>query len=212
MREKFIALDRVKRDKIINVAMQEFARKGFKKASTNEIVQKAEISKGALFHYFSSKWDLFEFLCEYAIETFEKATPSEIENLPSDLFERSKTLMNLKYAVIVQYPLIIEFIISVENDEDPQVQKYVSLVHTQIHERHTQELYANVDTSKFRSDVDIEKAFQVIHWVFEGFIASKKKNVDFEKIKEQEILQSAIHETIEELDSYLELLKKIFYS
>ncbi len=46
-------------------ALMEFAVKGYDLASTNEMVKAAGISKGALFHYFASKKDLFLFLCDY---------------------------------------------------------------------------------------------------------------------------------------------------
>lgn len=52
---KFLELDKLKQDRIINAAMKEFALKGYKNASTNEIVKEAGISKGLLFHYFTNK-------------------------------------------------------------------------------------------------------------------------------------------------------------
>ena len=211
MHEKFIALDQVKRDKIINVAMQEFARKGFKKASTNEIVQKAEISKGALFHYFSSKWDLFEFLCTYSIDIFSKTTHREIKELPSDLFERHRAILISKCTIIAQYPLIFEFLISVQNDEDARVQKYINDVHEQNSEHLMQEIYSDIDTSKFNPDIGIEKSLQIICWTLEGFVQSKKKTVDFQKIRDADSLKASVEQAIDEINEYLDILKKIFY-
>jgi AcrR family transcriptional regulator len=49
MFSKFLSLDREKQDRILNAAIKEFALKGYKNASTNEIVREAEISKGLLF-------------------------------------------------------------------------------------------------------------------------------------------------------------------
>ncbi|MEM5780278.1 MAG: TetR/AcrR family transcriptional regulator, partial [Lawsonibacter sp.] len=62
MYENFIGLKQEKRDVIINAALTEFAAKGYDLASTNGMVKAAGISKGALFHYFASKKDLFLFL------------------------------------------------------------------------------------------------------------------------------------------------------
>lgn len=53
-----ILKDEIK-DKIIQIAAQEFQEKGFQFASTREIVKKAQISKGNLYNYFQSKEDLF---------------------------------------------------------------------------------------------------------------------------------------------------------
>lgn len=58
---KFLSLDKEKQDRIINAAMKEFAQKGYDKASTNEMVKEAGISKGLLFHYFQNKKQLYFF-------------------------------------------------------------------------------------------------------------------------------------------------------
>ena len=59
MEPKFLALDQDKQDRILNAAMEEFARNGYKNTSTNKIVKQAGISKGLLFHYFSNKKELY---------------------------------------------------------------------------------------------------------------------------------------------------------
>lgn len=52
------------REKIMEVATQEFMDKGFQASSTRDIVKKVSISKGNLYNYFPSKEELF-----YAITT-----------------------------------------------------------------------------------------------------------------------------------------------
>ena len=41
------------KEKILNVAIAEFAQNGYKAASTNIICKKANISKGLLYHYYN---------------------------------------------------------------------------------------------------------------------------------------------------------------
>ncbi len=48
-----------KREKILSVALNEFATKGFENANINTIAQKAGISVGSIYKYFDSKADLF---------------------------------------------------------------------------------------------------------------------------------------------------------
>jgi TetR/AcrR family transcriptional regulator len=55
----FQKLTPVKRQKVFQSAISEFAEQGYRKASVNNIVRTAEISKGSLFQYFSSKRKLF---------------------------------------------------------------------------------------------------------------------------------------------------------
>ena len=52
MNEKFFDLKKEKQDRMINAALKAFAVNGYKRASTDEIVKDAGISKGLLFHYF----------------------------------------------------------------------------------------------------------------------------------------------------------------
>src|ERR1041385_1048651 len=46
------------RDKILTAAFEEFYRQGFQGGSLNHIVEKAGITKGALFHHFKGKQEL----------------------------------------------------------------------------------------------------------------------------------------------------------
>ncbi len=48
-----------KRRKILNVAVNEFATRGFENANINTIAKKAEVSVGSLYKYFDTKTDLF---------------------------------------------------------------------------------------------------------------------------------------------------------
>ena len=57
--EIFRKLTPIKRQKVLLSAISEFAENGYRKASVNNIVRTAEISKGSLFQYFSSKRKLF---------------------------------------------------------------------------------------------------------------------------------------------------------
>mgnify|MGYP000914953748 CR=1 FL=1 len=68
MFSKFQSLKPEKQERILNAAIKEFAKKGYKNAVTDEIVKEANISKGALFHYFNNKRDLYLFLYDYSLE------------------------------------------------------------------------------------------------------------------------------------------------
>lgn len=62
----FDQLSEEKRNRILQVSITEFAEHGYELASTNRIVMAAQISKGSLFKYFSSKLSLYMYLVAYA--------------------------------------------------------------------------------------------------------------------------------------------------
>lgn len=86
--EKFFNLDSEKQDRVINAAIKEFAQKGYDKASTNEIVKEAEISKGLLFHYFKNKKQLFLFLFDHCIQIITDDFYKKIDLTETDFFKR----------------------------------------------------------------------------------------------------------------------------
>ena len=62
MNDKFFDLKKEKQDKMINGAMQVFACKGYKNASTDDMVRDTGVSKGLWFHYFENKLGLYTFV------------------------------------------------------------------------------------------------------------------------------------------------------
>jgi AcrR family transcriptional regulator len=58
-RPRFEKLPEEKRERILAAAAAEFALHGFEGASLNQILERAEISKGAAYYYFDDKADFF---------------------------------------------------------------------------------------------------------------------------------------------------------
>ena len=65
---RFYKLATEKREKLLDVAAQEFARYGFEGASINRILEQAQMSKGAAYYYFEDKVDLFITVVQYATQ------------------------------------------------------------------------------------------------------------------------------------------------
>ena len=59
-RDTFNKLDEAKKSKILDAAVDEFSRHGFRQASVNRMVEQIGIAKGSLFQYFGSKEGLFQ--------------------------------------------------------------------------------------------------------------------------------------------------------
>jgi AcrR family transcriptional regulator len=77
------------KEKIIDSALELFCEKGYYKTTTNEIAQRAQVSIGSLYSYFSDKDKIFFEILEKYHEKFETAN-SELINNPELLKEDSR--------------------------------------------------------------------------------------------------------------------------
>lgn len=208
MHENFIALQQEKRDRILNVVMQEFSSKGFKNASTNEIVKKAGISKGALFHYFSSKRDLFEFVYKYSLDMMKDAMEEGMAQLPRDIFERWIQFALLKMKIKARYTQVFDFSVVMARDDDAGVQKFLEGLREQLSFDYMKRIHHDIDTSRFKPEMSIQKATQILSWVVEGYIANKLKKNESEAGMVDEAF---FREAVQELEEYFDVLRKTFY-
>ncbi len=207
MHDNFQALSQEKQDRILNAALQEFAVKGYKQASTNAIVSRAEISKGALFHYFPSKQALFEFLVHYSFHTLKTELYAKIEDMGTDPFEKWSRLAFLKLQMFHRYPAITTFVFSVYKDEDPFVRQLMNQEYGQAVAEMSHQLLAQVDTSRFKPGIDVAKALQIIWWTLEGFGAEEQKRLSsLDKLDE-----TYMAEAVARMNAYLDILKAAFY-
>ena len=110
MNEKFFDLNREKQDKMINAALRIFAENGYRHASTDIIVKEAGISKGLLFHYFTSKMGLFSFLFDYSIRYMLFEYDRLISAKETDYFIIRREMERAKLNVLRSYPYMNEFI------------------------------------------------------------------------------------------------------
>jgi AcrR family transcriptional regulator len=65
-RSRFFKLEPERREAILAAAAAEFAERGYEGASLNRLIERAGISKGALYYYFDDKEDLFATALEEA--------------------------------------------------------------------------------------------------------------------------------------------------
>ncbi len=110
MNEKFFDLNREKQDRMINAALRIFAENGYRHASTDTIVKEAGISKGLLFHYFTSKMGLFSFLFDYSVRYMLFEYDRLISAKETDYFKIRKEMERAKLNVLRSYPYMNEFI------------------------------------------------------------------------------------------------------
>jgi len=183
----------------------EFTQSGFEKASTNEIVKRANISKGSLFNYFNSKKDLYVYLIDYSVQIIERII-EQIDLNETDIFKRIENIGLKKLRIQRKFPQVFDFLVSTKQEESAEVKEIIKQKVEPIYGESTNKMYRNIDYDKFREGIDIEKAIEILNWTMFGFGEKGLSQINtFENISEFG------EQYLKEWKSYSEILKYSFY-
>lgn len=205
MYTNFEKLDESKKERILNAALAEFARNGYRKASTNEIVREAGISKGILFHYFKDKMNLYRYLYDYSIQTLMDDLYGKLSSESQDFMDRIMDITRAKGQLVLKHPELFRFIETAYLDDAEEARSYMDGKTALLLKEAQGKMLSGTDVSKFKDGIDIPKAMQIITWTFDGYgrtVFTKAKaegsDIDYQKI-------------FSESEEYLKLLKKMLY-
>lgn len=208
MSEKFEKLSEEKRKAIMDACIEEFALNGYDNASTNNIVKKAGISKGILFHYFGSKKNLFLYVFDYAVEYFVKKYYLSISKQPSDLFERLIWISMEKMRMTFEEPLlgklVYEAMLSIPKDLSEEMTQRIN----EVYATHMPPMFEGLDTSKFRKGVNPRKAIELVGLCLNG-LADKIMKANAHKSYDEFLEQ--MKSTVDEFNEYMEYIKYGIY-
>jgi len=206
--EKFMNLDTEKQERIINASMEEFGKKGYNNASTNEIIKNAEISKGLLFHYFGSKKSLYFFLLDYSIKIFSEEFYGRLNYDETDIIIRWGQIALLKIDLIHKHPVLYQFLIASSTEDNLEIKKEIDERTKIVYEDAYKRLLINIDTSLYKDGMEASRISEIIIWVTQGFA-----NSELEKLKNNPDSKSNfdIAAIMPEFDEYMKLLKRAFY-
>ena len=202
---KFKNLKSEKQKKIIDASLKEFAHNGYDKASTNEIVESADISKGALFNYFHSKKELYIFLLDYGIEIIEKLYKA-IDFKERDIFKRIGNIGIQKIKLQKEFPHVFDFLASSKLEESAEVKSIIGDKIDVVYDNGFVKMYKDIDYSMFREDIDIEKAIEILNWAMFGFGEKSIRQIDSFKTSAE-----IGEDMIKEWEQYSKILKETFY-
>lgn len=173
--------------KIMNVSEILFSEKGFDKTSVRDICEKAEISKGAFFHHFPTKEELFlEILEKYLFSLDEEMEKIE-KNTKNTLLAMDKMIEILDKIFLTskgKFTIFLEFLRKASKNEEimkrlrEKFKKYGDYVVNLIEKGKKQ--------SKIKEDIDSIFLSQLILSIAVGLIFKKtlflsEKDKDFSK-------------------------------
>lgn len=192
-----------------------FAEYGYAKASVDEIVKTAEISKGSLFYYFKSKKNFYVYLYKYSGEQLEHLVdfPGP-DGRPAymvydDFFDRLNAIHLLKTKHSAEYPHMYNYMKKAALDTSQAIREEISKINQKYSKERAMLFFQGLNYAKFKEGIDPMMIIQLLTWTSEGCmnqIALKNRlnpSLENPTIDFNEIVQLYL--------SYVELFRKNFY-
>lgn len=169
MNEKFFDLKKEKQDRMINAALKIFAVNGYQKASTDDIVKEAGISKGLLFHYFGSKAGVYIFMYEYSSRFMTMELKRAVSLREKDLFLLLKQMEEAKSVLLANYPYMQKFLLTHIDLKDEEIKKSVAPYVDKVPQI-MGEVMSRADYDRIRDGVDKDLLVRTMYYVTRGLM------------------------------------------
>lgn len=208
MINRFESLIEEKKQRILNAAIEEFAVKGYDKASTNSIIKSAEISKGILFHYFGNKKTLFLYIFDYCMEKLTDDYFAQNKNAPNDIFVKILWTGIRKIKIMNEEPLMYKLVFSAISNMPESLKQELTERYNLHYSKYMPDFFQGIDTSNFRKDIDKQKAIELIMMCMDGI-----SNKYLQKYKDKPIdnIADYVDGIMEEYNEYMDILKYGIY-
>lgn len=207
--DRFESLSEEKKKRILDAAIEEFATNGYDKASTNSIVKKADISKGILFHYFKSKKNLFIYIFDYCMTHLVNKYYSAKEPEPKDIFERFMWISIRKMKITQEEPLMNKLVFSAISNMPESLKPELTEKYNTYYAKEMPRFFEGIDTSKFRKEIDSEKAIELIMMCMDSI--SNKYLQKYKNTPVDEVFND-VEKIMAECNEYMEILKFGIYN
>jgi AcrR family transcriptional regulator len=189
-----------KQKAILNAAMSIFAADDYKKATTDEIVKKAGISKGLLFHYFENKKGLYLYLYKFSEHFLIEEMRKDYDQTETDFFAMLIIAQNIKVKIMKHYPDLFAFLTKAYLEKDSAVQADINCRFGDLIASSCAMVLQRADLYKFKESISPEKVLNLIILVSDSLM----RNRSTEPIDNLLVIN-------DEYLTYLDMMKQNFY-
>ena len=196
MNDKFFDIKKEKQDRIINAALKAFALKGYRHASTDDIVRDAAVSKGILFHYFESKLGLYEFVYEYSVRFMLLELSQAVDSAQTDLFEVASQVELARMRAMKGYPYMQQFLNRTAAEDVSEALIAMEEKRGVLEESYEQ-IYAQIDYDMYGGEEMGRKILKMLDLTVKGLMTERFLDASFQP----EMLYEEITEYIEAMKS-----------
>lgn len=197
MNGKFFDLKKEKQDRMINAALKVFALHGYRRASTDDIVKEAGISKGLLFHYFESKIGVYNFIYDYSVRYISLEMKSAVNSNEKNLFEIIRQMEMAKMFAMRGYPYMQQFLNEAMHEDVSEALLTIESKRNELNELYNS-ILSRADLSLLPASVDAKKIVQMLDFTIKGLMTARFQDSSFHP----EML-------FEEIKEYINLVEKM---
>ena len=185
MKPTFFSLKETKRLRIIDACLKEFSVQDYENAALDRIVETAEISKGGLYEYISSKDELYLFIVEYAYQRLYDYLADHSDGLSNDILQRFRQVSLAAIDFYIGHPQLISIIGRTAHLTDPALVNGVNEVFNTNFGR----LFDSVSEAGLRYPRPL--LIDLMKWLLiktrNDFLASVGKGIELESLRTQYI-------------------------
>lgn len=186
MKPTFENLHIDKKRRVLNACILEFGEHGYDGSSIDRIIRRADISKGGLYEYVSSKEELFLYTVEYTYthlyDYLKRRIEEEEKTLPPDLLDRLKLTADIAIDFYLDHPHFVHLIVHTSSMSDEKLEVRIR----ETFRRHFLELFGDVETGSL--NCSREQVLDLAMWMLVktrmDFLLEFRTEKDPEKIRE----------------------------
>lgn len=174
------------RAKIMEAAIKLFSKRGYNKASVDEICEEAGISKGAFYHHFKSKQALFLALLDGWLQFVDNAIETtKDKTVPETFMQMTQAFPYIFETAGENLPMFLEFWLQASRDK--KIWEASIAPYRRYHKYFTSLIKKGVDEGSF-VEVDPELASRMIVSTAMGLLLQSlldPKGADWEKVSRE---------------------------
>lgn len=168
--ESFFALPQEKQKLIVDAALSQFGKMGYKKTSVNDIATAAGISKGMVFHYFKNKKQMYLYLIKMSAGELALALADSSKEQVTDFFDRILVGVKIKMAVLHKHPALFKFFTSVYFEKDKEVVEEIKELLANGETVRNDFALSGLDKAKFKDSVNPALILNILVKYAEGYV------------------------------------------
>lgn len=163
------------KEKIIKAAIEEFAKNGYKAASTNSICKNAKVSKGLIYYYFKSKEEIYINTLKFSIDKFKDNVNIEVGDKNKNGIDYISEYFDVKFKFFRENPLYSMLIVN--SVLYYNVEKAIKLSE-EFQKYNNDIIYKIIKNIDINPKFDREKAFELIMMIGEKLEEKHMRNIE----------------------------------